>query len=545
MTFRRVAVAAGALVERRPTLCASLLLLALLALSSVDAYDNTLTYDEPVHLAFGAKLLDGGLEHADSQRMPISVLNALPQRALRSMGVAVSPRTGVWLSRLPTVIGSALLGWFIFGWSRRLYGPRGGLLSLFLFAFCPTSLAHGSLATTDMYGALFAFLAVLTFTSFMKIRSWPSLLVAAAIMGVAQLAKQTALLLFPVLLMALSLRHIANRRARRADYRPERGAVMLRGALQALAYFAIVLGTVNAGYGFKGTFETLDTHQRWLESDQGLTRAVPRGAGLARRLNAALGQAPLPLPRVYVETFLVGQYYNDTGRGHGPIYLLGNLSQLGWRAYFPVAFVLKTPLPTLGLILLAVFVSLRTGRARLDSDELLILCSAAILLGYFSLFCTAQIGIRYLLPVLPFLYVLAGQCGSWSPPGGRRYWRACLVTLLLWLPISVLSYLPHHISYFNEVCWNRLHLYQYLADSNLDWGQDGYALDRYLELHKGQAIAVNPANPTTGTVVVAVNSLVGVTGSPHTFQWLRDNYLPTARAAYSWLVYEIPPSAPR
>ena len=80
MTFRRVAVDPRALVERRPTLCASLLLLVLLALCCVDAYDNTLTYDEPAHLAFGAKLLDGGLEHADSQRMPVSVPVAVGTR---------------------------------------------------------------------------------------------------------------------------------------------------------------------------------------------------------------------------------------------------------------------------------------------------------------------------------------------------------------------------------------------------------------------------------------------------------------------------------
>jgi len=55
----------------------------------------------------------------------------------------------LWLGRCVTVLFSALFGVLVFVWSSRLFGNAGGLLSLTLYAFSPTVLAHGRLATID------------------------------------------------------------------------------------------------------------------------------------------------------------------------------------------------------------------------------------------------------------------------------------------------------------------------------------------------------------------------------------------------------------
>jgi len=521
------------LLEERPKLCASLLILVFTALCAVGTYHNTPTYDEPGHLPYGESLLNGTLDHCDMQRMPITALNALPAKLLKALHIWVSPEMWWWLARLPTVTCAAGLGWFIFAWSFGLYGSKGGLASLFLFVFCPTSLAHGGLVTTDMYCAAFSFFAAFTFSTYLRARSWGRLLIAGVIMGVAQLTKHTALLLFPVLLLIFILRQYVAQQDPIATRQPWRRRLR-RDALHAIAYLLVALAVINAGYRFRGTFETLDTHRKWLVANQGYPTPAPKSSALARGLDYFVSRTPLPLPRPYVEALLLGQHFNTTGGGHGPVYILGKLGHLGWRYYFPVTFALKTPLPTLAFILLATFVCLRTRRLRLVSDELLFVFSAAVPFAFLTFFCTAQLGVRYLLPVLPFLYTFAGQIAIWSPAIKRRLWNAGLLALLIWLPISVLSYFPHYISYFNEICWNRLHLYHYLADSNLDWGQDGYYLQRYLDAHKTQSIAKNPPVPTTGTVIVNVNSLIGPD-----YQWLRDNYSPVSRVAYSWLVYQV------
>ncbi|GBL11131.1 hypothetical protein MSj_02631 [Microcystis aeruginosa Sj] len=63
---------------------------------------------------------------------------------------------------------------------------------------------------------------------------------------------------------------------------------------------------------------------------------------------------------------------------------------------------------------------------------------------------TAQIGIRYILMIFPFLFVFASRIVTgWQ--AYKRPYRILIIVLTLYLLISNLSYFPHYISYFNEL----------------------------------------------------------------------------------------------
>ena len=66
----------------------------------------------------------------------------------------------VWRSRIMMALPGAILGMLVYLWSRRLFGPWGGLLSLAVYAFSPTMLANGFLTTSDLFAALFFLAAV-------------------------------------------------------------------------------------------------------------------------------------------------------------------------------------------------------------------------------------------------------------------------------------------------------------------------------------------------------------------------------------------------
>ena len=82
-----------------------------------------------------------------------------------------------------------------------------------------------------------------------------------------------------------------------------------------------------------------------------------------------------------------------------------------------------------------------------------------------------------------------------------------------------------------------MHAYKYLADSNVDWGQDRNELDEYL-LKNPDAI-YKTRKVRTGTIVVRINDLVGVTTDPSQYAWLRDNFEPSDMIGHSYLVYKI------
>jgi hypothetical protein len=50
------------------------------------------------------------------------------------------------------------------------------------------------------------------------------------------------------------------------------------------------------------------------------------------------------------------------------------------------------------------------------------------------------------------------------------------------IAIPLLTY-PHYLSYFNPVAGGNTNGYQYVTDSNYDWGQDLKNLNTFIELH--------------------------------------------------------------
>ncbi len=137
--------------------------------------------------------------------------------------------------------------------------------------------------------------------------------------------------------------------------------------------------------------------------------------------------------------------------------------------------------------------------------------------------------------VFPLLYIFSGNLIS-SPLAGRRTGRVFLLLLGICLVASILSYFPHHISYFNEIVRDRKTGYRYLAGTNINWGQNRWYRNRYLEAHP--EVIRDPATQQAGRILVNVNRLVAVY-YPDRFRWLRENFDPFGHVAYSYLVFEV------
>jgi hypothetical protein len=106
--------------------------------------------------------------------------------------------------------------------------------------------------------------------------------------------------------------------------------------------------------------------------------------------------------------------------------------------------------------------------------------------------------------------------------------------------VSSLTYYPHFIAYFNELIGRRVNAYRYLADSNLDWENHNWWIDRYQRAHPELHLVVNPEGPAAGDIVVSANQLVGVLHADK-YRWLRENFEPVGQIAYGHLLYRITP----
>jgi hypothetical protein len=492
------------------------LLLAVMAGLLVDgACHKRLVYDEPDNLAYGRRFLrEGPGAVPDGQRMPVLALNALGCIHKQCRTPYLNRSDLSRLSARAATIGLTLaLGVLVFAWARGLFGPVPALVALALYAFNPSLLAHGKQVTSDVAAALFATLAVYLLWRLRRRWSAWTFVGAAAAVAAAIASKVTSVLLLPAL-AALAIGDALIRGRRAGAARP----AAARTAARVAAFGLLVLGFVNAVYGFDGTF-TPAADLQW-RSD------TLRGLGSVR--------APLLLPRMFLWTIDQSCLVQENPTvGRGPNYVLGELNRDGRWYAFPLMLLLKTPLALFALLAW----SLASGGAGASRRELALwlLGPPLAVLAFFSLLVKPQIGVRYLLPAFPFLFVLAARPAL---AAGRRA-RVALGVLLAWYAASSLSYHPHEMAYFNELIGSRLNAYRYLADSNLEWEDAFYFIAAYRRAHPDRPFAYEPKEPQAGYVLVGANELVGIFDAER-FRWLRENFRPVGHVAYGNLLFYVP-----
>lgn len=152
-----------------------------------------------------------------------------------------------------------------------------------------------------------------------------------------------------------------------------------------------------------------------------------------------------------------------------PTYLLGEISNDGFWSYFPIAFSVKTPLPTLCLLVTGIGLWLSKGKDNRANVYLLI---PPILYFLAAIPSRMNIGLRHLLPIYPFVFVIIGGIVGkfWQDHSGIK--RSSVILFGAWYSFSRVTLYPHFLTFFNEFARGPRNGHRILVDSNLDWGQD-------------------------------------------------------------------------
>ena len=332
--------------------------------------------------------------------------------------------------RIPVLLLSLMLAFLVYRWARELYGDAAGLMALALYSFCPTTVAFSSFASLDIGVSFFVTLAAYTFWRYVNTRGPEYLLWTGLALGCALTSKTTAVVLFPVLGLLMLL----------AVWRPPTAGPSLRERLTsgigALALiFAVAAGVVYTIYLFP--------------SD----------------------------PLFYVRAVLLAPTLrNDTDL----YYLMGHSQLWGFWYYFPVAYLIKTPIPMLLLLPLAAWHWWRSGGW---FREAFVLVPG---LAYFALITlmAPDIGVRYLIPSFPLLFIFVSRT---APLFTRsRVGAIAGIVLAAWYVSTPIRYFPDYLSYFNELVGGPRHGIEYLDDSNLEWGHQLKRIKRYLDEHPNE-----------------------------------------------------------
>jgi len=416
--------------------------------------------------------------------------------------------------------------------ARSLFGADAGLLALAVASLSPSLLAHGHLVTTDLPAALLFLAVLLAFARLGERLSLGRLAAAAVLLAALVLTKYSWPIVLPALLAMGVLAAVS------------RGVRIVSLAGVAASCGLVAWGAVWACYGFRFSpfrgpraaearmhvpFQTgipaVTSHAESWETVLRDSRGVPYTgptAGFARWVRR---HRILPEAWIYGVMLLKKMSYPRTAFFHGEI-------GPGWAAYFPVAFLIKSPLPE--LLLGALGLAAIAARRASPRDPLLAsgLAVFAVSYGVFAVLATMNIGERHLLPLHPILAVAAGAGAAWAR---ARWGKALLLALVLWLGAEIALIHPNELGYFNETVGGFRNGWRWLADSNVDWGQDLARLARWTKENGDPEVKLayfGAADPrgfvsrvtnlmsaypfgetallTPGVYVVSVNQLIGL-----------------------------------
>jgi hypothetical protein len=225
-------------------------------------------------------------------------------------------------------------------------------------------------------------------------------------------------------------------------------------------------------------------------------------------------------------------------------------------AFFPVAMLIKTPIPF--LLLCAIGAPVLARRWWRSNDPLALVPPVGALAVLAVCMASAiNIGLRHLLPAFPLLAICAGVGASRLWARKARIARVLVIALLGWQVLTGIRAHPDYLAYFNECCDS--HPERWIIDSDLDWGQD---LDRLAaalrarhvgELYLAYFGSADPARhglppfrplphgqPVHGWVAISEwEYAFGTSAPPHDYySWLRG-HRPVARVGKSIRLYRI------
>ena len=499
----------------------------LLALAAAAAIWSTArvfsaTVDEPAHLAAGMQWLTTDRYDFDINHPPLGRIAAalgpylagarragtsdLYEEGVRILGTGDRFERMLALARRGELVFFLVLAFATWGLARRVVGETGAALAVFFVASNPNVLAHAGLATTDIAATATTTLALLALLWLVEAPNFAR----AAVLGLAF----------------------------GAAFASRFSTIAFLGSAVMATYF------VRGGVTRDWTLPKPPRGSRWT--------AVAIAAVTTLIVLCAVYRLNLPPMADGIRSFLA-----HGERGH-PAFLLGEASVRGWWYYYPVALLVKTPLPLLVLATIGASVAIASVHRREGWVRAVPLAAAIAMLAV-SMTVHVDLGVRLVLAVYPLLAVCAaeGVLALWRSTRQRAAAQAASVLLVLWSLTTVVRAHPDHLAYFNALAGPQPE--RVLVDSNLDWGQDVYRLrdtlaargvrDTVLIAYFGTALpsatgiiprsrVLGLRERATGWIAASETYLAGEWVG-HAYQWLLA-YPPVARIGPSMRLWYIP-----
>ncbi len=494
------------------SIIAVLLLVLMAALAGGAALRESVTVDEVAHIGAGVSYLQKLDLRMNEEHPPLAKVWAAIPLVIRGTHADYSSTAwtfserkffgaylgqwvfGAWIlehwndpvstlawARFPMLLLTIVLGWSLFVIARRLGGEWEGLLCLAVYVSYPAFLAFGPLVHTDIPVTLFTLLALWTFAEIWREPDRKKSFLFGLCLAGAILSKFTAgILFFAFGIFAFTTRWwpVAGQPGNKPAQRVWR-RLRWRSTLKGIAWAS---GFVYAFYFIFSIRQTTD-----------ILDFVGHGRPAFIPLRRLLMPAWLFLRGLFLVLLTASR----------PTFILGRAYPHGVWFYYPVVFLLKSPLGFLGLLLLTLTIALLrkrtsgetavTGEARVHWRVLWV--SLIVFTGV-CLLSRLDISIRHFtVPIVLIIIMLAPlprmvrdfrPTASWF----GRLGNALVFVLAASCLFAAMRTYPYYFPYINSLSFGRP-AYALMSDSNVDWNQSIPEVKRFADQRGLQKTALD------------------------------------------------------
>jgi hypothetical protein len=359
--------------------------------------------------------------------------------------------------------------------ARSMFGTGTALFALALTVFEPNLLGLGPYVLNDMALTCCLFATVYALYCYTRQPIPARLLLCGLLTGFTLAAKHSGILIGPILLALVLAQLLMDWRIQRqlpGEHSRILPRMVLRWTGRLAAIFVISVIVLWGFYGFRFAARPHNTPMtisldHYIQAGQEF-----RGekSFVVVRVIPALSHWKL-LPESYLYGLANVLMLVEHGK---PVKILGKMHPVGQWFYFPVTFLKQATLGFLALLVLGVA---NLPFWRQDSRKGILLALPAVIFMAVAMHSQLDLGLRHILPIFPFLVVIAAA-GAWALGERFRAAKYALVILgLAHLVASVGSY-PNYNDYTNEAFGGPVGAYFRLAGRNA--GPDIVQVREYL-----------------------------------------------------------------
>lgn len=469
------------------------------------------TYDEPNHYSWSLAYVSDGvlLPRIDSHisTTPITALHVLSSNIIHFLELEdmLSGMPGVnqewWPRRMIGVVWYLALIYAVFGLGKLLVARDMAYILAGCIAITPSVIAHSSIVTVDI-----PFAVITTFLLHFLINSYrtpcmTTYLFTGVFFGLSFVVKFSAILTIPIVVLYFILSFVRSKKKRS----------MLCYWLLALI---VCIFVINMSYACKGVTFYTDAYR--IESKE------------LKNIFSILPNIFLPLPESFVSG--IDACVKRDSQKSWNVILHDTWYPKGTPTYFLYTFMYKTQLSLIIFTFCGLCMTIFKNK-RVHQKALLFYFTVCMF--YFSFLFSTQVGFRYIIFLLPVLYLISVNGFAEFFRGGMRlfFCAAVLGESLLSFP----KFSGYFLTYYNPLFVPEKQAFKYVIDSNLDWNQTATL---FWEGYMGSA-PVDPDVLQPGKNIYSANILAGVWWNFSKHAWIRRTQVPSSVKALTYYEYDL------